>query len=248
MSNAKGCVGILFVLSLIAGVILGFLAIDPDGGSFIDLSTETYPPSTSPGHSIMIIGVDNLERSDPGIEGVWLVNLPVSNGGNGQEIHIDLFTLYPITQETIMAPELSKFAQPHPRIVIDPDNPLSSEAMMTLAANTDDLTGIILMDEYIINMVLLLHNPKTELPVPPPDDNLFIKSWEDPQGAFEQQKAILTTLCDHPEPLSKPTNIAAILEMENIHIKSNLGEGSLLRWWQVINLTRDKQVSCDIYP
>jgi hypothetical protein len=248
MPRARGCVGILFILSLIAGILLGYICIGSDACLGTASTITPSPPPPPPSNSILVLGVDSLELPNPGLEGAWIITMPSTNNQDGQEIHFEIFTMYPVSQAKVLSPELSQFTQPHPRIILDPSNPFSPVPLAPLGINPDGWIGTILLDEYIINLLLLLqNNPNILQTITPPPDDLFIKPWLDPPGALEQQKAILTTLCEHPQPLANPNVIAAILQMEHTHIKSNLGESGLLRLWQNINYSYSKQVSCDLF-
>ena len=83
MNRSTGCL-LLFILSLIAGVVAGYILIRMLGGGTLP-PTPTQPPATSTtsqninsttgDSSVLIVGVDSLEKTNPLMEGAWLVTL-----------------------------------------------------------------------------------------------------------------------------------------------------------------------------
>ena len=252
MPSTRGCVGILFVLSLIAGVSLGFLVVDPS-----IRATPTIPPpneqvilpTSRPSITLLVLGVDSLQRPDSGLEGVWAITTPQDPEQNNKNLHFHIETLYPITELNPNLQELSQYLSPHPKIVINPDDPFNEEKLSEIGIKISEWPDAIILDEYIINMIILiLKNPNIDRPIPPPPEDLFTKTWENPSEALKQQRGILITLCDHPEPLKQFSIITEILQFESAHFKTVTGKNELIGYWQAFNNLDGNNVSCDIFP
>ena len=255
MSRTRSCVGILFIISVILGIVLGYMVLEGIAGSeplepISPFTDTTSIPSTqnNNSHSILVIGVDSLAKAYPGLEGAWRITLEQSNGQSNGVLHFDISTLYPVTKNSVLSTRHGQFSVPHDKIVIDPNNLAALTELEPISYSREDWDDIILLDEVVVNFLISLQNPNIQRPIPTPHPSVFIKPWEDPEGAFDQQRAILTTLCDHPEPLSQPALILEIIEMTGVHLKSTLDKDGLRGLWQVINYTGDKQVVCSFYP
>ena len=254
MSKTRSCVGILFIFSMIIGIMLGYGVLEMIKGgddSMLDITIDPniIPPKEQPNfQSILVVGVDSLMSQSPSLEGAWVVTLAQTNGHSNGTLYFDISTLYPVTKNSVLSTRHGQYAIPHRNIVIDPDNLMALTELEPISFFQGKWTDIIVLDEVVINMLVSLQNPNISRPIPTPHPSLFIKPWEDPEGAFQQQRAILTTLCDHPEPLSESSLVLEIIEMNGQHLTSSLNKDGLLQLWQLINYTRDKQVSCTFFP
>lgn len=254
MSRTRSCVGILFIISMTIGIVLGYwvLIVIKDGDdSNLDITIDPIIlPSTDPEgfQSVLIVGVDSLMSQTPSLEGAWVVTLKQTNGHSNGTLYLDISTLYPVTKNSVLSTRHGQYAVPHRNINIDPDNLMALTKLEPISFFQGEWNDIIVLDEVVINMLVSLQNPNISRPIPTPHPSLFIKPWEDPEGAFKQQRAILTTLCDHPEPFSEPELILEIIAMNGQHLTSSMGKDGLLQLWQVINYTRDKGVSCSFFP
>ena len=234
--------------------MLGFWVLEVfDGGEKTQLDLTLDPniiptPQQEDFLTILVVGVDSLMSQSPSLEGAWVVTLEQTNGQNNGTLEFDISTLYPVTKNSVLSTRHGQYAVPHRNIIIDPDNLAALTELEPISFFQGEWTDIIVMDEFVINLLILLQNPNISRPIPTPHPALFIKPWEDPEGAFQQQRAILTTLCDHPEPLSEPASVLEIIEMNGQHLTSSLTKDGLLKMWQVINYTRDKQVTCSFFP
>ena len=140
------------------------------------------------------------------------------------------------------------YTQPHPPIIIDAGDLDGATNLAPISFSNDKWSRVILLDEVAINTLILMQNLNFRAPAPTPGPGAFIKPWEDPKQAFEQQERILSILCDNPAPLSDPNNINTLLQMEGKHMVSTLPEGGLRSLWQLINYIPSKQVTCTRIP
>jgi hypothetical protein len=253
MPKLRSCVGILFVISLIIGGYLGYLVIEgiqnPELPDTTMISPKADQPTTNtePEETILVLGVDDLTKPMPSLEGAWLVTLYEKNQ-LPDTIHFGLITLYPVTSNSMLFPLHSQFAQPHPPILINPENLSAVSGIDPISFSQGQWSSIIVFDEVLMNIAVTLQIPNAERPFPTPSDDLFTKPWIDPVKAYHQQVGIITTLCEHPEPFSQPNLVIELLSMEGDHIKTSLPEGGLLRLWQAIDYTQQKRVTCTVYP
>lgn len=251
MSRTRSCVGILFIISMIIGILLGYMVLE---GMEVPPPPITIDPNIIPTkqqqnfQSILVVGVDSLMNPAPSLEGAWQITLEQSNGQSNGSYNFDISTLYPVTKATILSTRHGKFAEAHPNIIVDPDNITALTELEPISYYQGEWTDIIVVDEIVINMLVSLQNPNTPKPIPTPHPSLFIKPWKDPEGAFQQQRAILTTLCDHPDPLSEPAVVLEILQMYGQHLTSTMSSDGLLDLWQVMNYTSDTKIDCSFYP
>ena len=128
MNRTTGCL-VLFILSLIAGIIAGYYLITlmkpPD---LTEITPE--PPrshtstNTDAERSVLIVGVDSLNKPNPLMEGAWLVTLVDYGEGS---IQLRLITLYPIVETSATSTYHIPYTQPHTPIVVDPSNLLNLE-------------------------------------------------------------------------------------------------------------------------
>ena len=82
--KGKSCFGILFGLSIIAGIVLGKMIVPPQPLPI----TSTPPPEPKINDTILFIGVDHLDSTQPLLEGAWLVALDERNDHPADIIHI----------------------------------------------------------------------------------------------------------------------------------------------------------------
>lgn len=249
MNRSTGCL-LLFIISMIAGIIAGYFLI-----TMMDTSTppETIqePPTsqatanTDAERSVLIVGVDNLEKPNPLMEGAWLVTLVDYGEGS---IHLRLITLYPIVEASATSTYHIPYTQPHTPIVVNPANMLSLKFLEPISFSPDAWAQVIMLDEVAINTIIMMQHLNFKDPVPTPGPNTFDKPWENPQAAFNQQDNILHLLCDKPAPMSEPKNIQIVTAMEGTHIQSTLPPGGLYSLWQLINYTPNKEVICTRFP
>jgi hypothetical protein len=248
MTRAKGCL-FLFILSVIAGAVAGYYLIsgmdshDTDNRLAPDLPQPTS--STDPNRSVLVLGVDNLEKLRPALEGAWLVTLVENAQG---VINLRIATLYPVVQASVTSNYHYTYTQPHEPIIIDPNNLHDASDLAPISYSQDQWSQVILLDEIAINTVIMMQNLNFTAPVATPVPGAFTKPWDHPQLAFEQQDRILTLLCKNPTPLSEPKNINFLLEMEGRHIFTTLPENGLRSLWQLINYVPSKQVICTRFP
>ncbi|MFN2145577.1 MAG: hypothetical protein ACK2T7_09500 [Anaerolineales bacterium] len=249
MNRTTGCL-FLFILSVVAGIIAGYFLITMMESPTPPASTSEAPLSqtsthTNPARSVLIVGVDNLEKPNPLMEGAWLVTLVDYGQGT---IHLRLITLYPIVEASATSTYHIPYTQPHTPIMVDPANLQNLKNLEPISFSPDAWAQVIVLDEVAINTVIMMQNLNFKEPVPTPGSNTFTKPWKDPQVTFDQQKNILQIMCDNPTPMSEPKNIEIITAMEGSHIRSTLPPGGLYSLWQLINYTPSKQVVCTRIP
>jgi hypothetical protein len=250
MTRAKGCL-VLFIISVIAGTLAGYYLINgmesPDEPQMTTLVPNSPLPtsSTDPKRSVLVLGVDSLDKRDPALEGAWLITL-IENAG--RTIHLRVATLYPVVEASMTSNYHYPYTQPHPPIIIDPHDLRGASNLAPISFTYDKWSQVILLDEVAINTLIMMQNLNFRAPAPTPGPGAFIKPWEKPQQAFEQQERILSILCDNPAPLSDPNNINTLMEMEGRHLFSTLPEGGLRSLWQLINYIPSKQVTCTRIP
>jgi hypothetical protein len=197
---------------------------------------------------ILMVGVDDLQKTYPAMEGAWLVEFCDDPDHRDQAIHLKIITLYPIIPEAVTSTQQSLYAQPHAPITINPNDLWGLADQPPISFSNDRWSQVVVMDEVAANLVIALQDMNTPRPVPTPSPNAFIKPWINPQGARQQQDRILTTLCEHPAPIGHLSVVNEILQLESSHIITTLPEGGLLKMWQVVNFTQDKTVICTRFP
>jgi len=246
--KGRSCFGILFGLSIIAGIFIGKGINDILGGG----PTITPPPPPPPppviSDTILFIGVDHLDSPQPLLEGAWLAALGDEKNQPKDTIHIKLITLYPIISGHVTSMEQSRYAEPHPPIPIDPKNLDHLNDIPPISFTEETWTHVIIIDEIAMNTIILLTNPNISPPFPPPENDVFIKPWEDPQGAYEQHSAILYTLCEEPDSYAQIDTIREVIKMNGSNIKSDLDIDGLINLWQVVNYSVGKKIHCSFYP
>ncbi|NIW44821.1 MAG: hypothetical protein GWN14_08730 [candidate division Zixibacteria bacterium] len=245
--KAKSCFGILFILSIIAGIILGKMITD---GGIEPTPTPTPPQEIIPevNDTILFIGVNSLEAETPLLEGAWLATLSMNNNHDDNIIQILLITLYPILPEHVNSLEKAYLAEPHAPIQIDPNHLEKFREIKPIFDTDQEWTHIIVVDEYAMNLIISLTNPNLSLPIPAPSPNTFIKSWENPVGAYQQHRAIIKTLCEEPENFALYNTILEIVNLNNSHLKTNLTKEGLIQIWQLVNYSVGKNVECKPFP
>lgn len=253
MNRGKSCVGFLFGLSLLVGMVLGYFVLtgieDTRAGTVIPDPSPLDETTTAPRQDmILLLGVDDLQKTYPALEGAWLIEFCDDPDHNDQYLHIKIITLYPIIPEAVTSTQQSLYAQPHAPVTINPNDLWGLADQPPLSFSTDRWSQVVVMDEVTANVVISLQDMNTPRPIPTPTSSAFIKPWINPQGAHHQQEGILTTLCEHPAPLGHLSVVNEILQLEGSHIRSTLSEGGLLKMWQVVNFTQDKTVVCTRFP
>ena len=249
--KGKSCFGILFGLSIIAGIAIGMwikeiLTIDPISPTITPEIIDGTGPNVF--DTILFIGVDHLDSTQPLLEGAWLAALDEGNDHPADFIHIKLITLYPIISEHVTSMEQSLYAEPHPPIPIDPNNLDQLKDIPPISFSKETWSYVIIIDEIAMNTIILLTNPNWSSPFSTPEPDLFIKPWEDPQGAYDQHAAILFTLCEEPDSFAQLKTIQEVIKLSGSHIKTDLNNKGLLKLWQRVNFSLGKKISCSFYP
>ncbi|MEJ2484540.1 MAG: hypothetical protein P8Y72_04225 [Anaerolineales bacterium] len=242
--KGKSCFGILFGLSIIAGIVLGKMIVPPQPLPI----TSTPPPEPKINDTILFIGVDHLDSTQPLLEGAWLVALDERNDHPADIIHIKLITLYPIISEHVTSMEHSRYAEPHQPIPIDPNNLDHLKDIPPISFTEETWSYVIIIDEIAMNTIILLTNPNISPSYPTPEPDTFIKPWENPQGAYDQHAAILYTLCEEPDSYAQFKTIQEVVKLNGSHIKTNLDNDGLYKLWQLVNYSVGKKITCSFYP
>ena len=222
----------------------------------LDVSGSPTPTMTIPAldsepqvnDTILFIGVNDLQAETPLLEGAWLATLCNKNDHAANDIHIILITLYPIIPEHVLSIEQAYLAQPHEAIPVDPDNLSILTDIKPIFNSEESWSHVILVDNFAMNVIVSLINPNTPRPIPTPSPDTFIKSWENPTGAYNQHFAILTTLCEEPKSFALYNTIVDIVKLNNTHLQTNLTDDGLIRLWQLVNYSQGKTILCDFYP
>jgi WD40 repeat protein len=249
--RVKSCFGILFGLSIVIGITIGMMIKDTLYPSESSTPTITLPtPESEPqvNDTILFIGVDDLQSETPMLEGAWLATLGSKQNHIENDIHIILVTLYPIIPEHVLTVEQAYLAQPHEAIPVDPNN-LSALIEIKPIFNSDkNWAHVILVDNHAMNVMVSLINPNFPRPIPTPSSDTFIKPWTNPTGAYNQQFAILSTMCEEPESFALYNTIVDIVKLNKTHLETNLSDDGLIRLWQLVNYSNGKEIVCNIYP
>jgi len=250
--KAKSCFGILFGLSIVAGIIFGnmikgilYPPIQETPGTLESLPTTEPNPERN--DTILFIGVDHLDAKIPFLEGAYLATLCNQPDHDENTIHIILITLYPIIPEHENESEKSYLTKPHNPIPIDINNLAGLDKIYPISSNDETWSHVIVIDEEAMNLIISLINPNMDKP-PKLSSDTFIKAWENPEGAYQQHQAILTTLCDEPDMYAEYETIRDIVELNNTHLKTNLSGENLIRLWQLVNFSSGKSVRCEFFP
>ncbi len=256
MSREKSCFGILFSLSIIVGIALGYIIrkgmlFEPiDTGSLsssVTIPQEQSNQETSLEDTILVIGVDSME-TDPHLEGAWLVTLCDKPDHPTGTIHLILITLYPMLAENVTTLEQSQFANPHDAIPVDVHNPSEIEHLEPLKFTEKTWSQVIILDEVAVNTAIQLSNRNHTVPINTPTADLFIKPWNNPKKAFHQQWGIITTLCEESKTFGKLNNINQIIKLYGSHLQATVNDNGLLQLWQLVNYKPTDSVQCDLYP
>lgn len=243
MSREKSCFGFLFSVSIVVGIVFGFIIRNG-----MDSDPTITPPPPDPEDTILIVGVESLEGNTHNLEGVWLVKLDAESDLEENNIHLILQTLYPLLPENVNALELRKYANPHPPIQIDPDDIEALKKFPPIALSGETWRHVIFLDEIAMNTVILLNNVNFSGEIKPPSSETFLKPWEDPEESYQQQWSIISTLCEEPEAYGQFSTIQKIVQLYGKHIHSKLQEQGLYQLWQTVNLRQGSELSCEIYP
>jgi hypothetical protein len=252
MSNNRSCAAMLFALSLLAGTILAFLIVSEirAGQAATEVPPTSLASTPGPGEgSILVVGVDRLDGSAlPLLEGAWLVSLCCGRDQPQETLHLNIITVYPVVSQSVTASQLSELVQPHTPIMIDTNNLGALRLQMPFSYADEAWTDVLVVDEVVVNMLVSLQNPNMPRPIPTPGPDLFIKPWQMPEKAYQQQQAILITLCDHPRLLADLQVVLDVLAMYDQHLVSTLTAKELLTLWQLVDFAPDRPVLCSRFP
>ena len=237
-------------MSIVVGIILAIIisnGMTPDLG--ITPSPQPYSASGLE-DTYLILGVENLTGQTHNLEGAWLATLCTEEDHTSEAIHIILMTLYPILSDNINNFELRKYANPHAPIQFDPNDLNSIASIPPVAMADEPWDHVIILDEVAMNTAIYLNDVNNSDPIPTPSADTFIKPWNDPARAFQQQSSIITTLCDEPEAYGKLTTIQRIIELTGSHLLFSFQDHdqSLFSLWQVVDLQPGETVECELYP
>jgi hypothetical protein len=245
----KSCFGILFGLSLIAGIFIGNeIKIVITGGTETPTPTVTPTPFPEENDTILFVGVDDLQAETALLEGAWLATLCNKPDHPDDDIHIILITLYPIIPDHVKSVDQTDYTKPHDPIPIYPDNFDSFREIKPIFNTDENWAHVIIVDEYAMNLIISLINPKWEITPEPPNEDTFLKAWENPIGTYQQHSAILKTLCEEPESYAVLNNVQEITNLNNTHLRTTLTNDGLIGLWQLVNYSLGKTVSCEFYP
>lgn len=254
MKRRVGCFSLLFISSLIVGTVIGIIfevgRITATNGKTLPTNTPvptTTPPSDKP--TILFIGVNQLPPQTSYLESAWLASQEFHLDNGSTTINITLEPLYPVVQSMDPSPALSPYIKPHQPLTFNPNN---LETLINLAPLRDaniSLDQIIILDEFFMNSAILLSDPAhTTTTLEAPDTSLFVKPWNDPAGAYQQQYSILTNLCYHPNNYFHFQIANTLKALYQDHIRSQLTADELFSMWQINVNLGDIQIICDIQP
>lgn len=256
MSREKSCFGILFSLSIIIGIALGYIIrkgmisdpLDPNPVSAsVSIPQNQTNEEASLGDTILVIGVDSME-TDPHLEGAWLVTLCDQPDHPPGTVHLILITVYPVLAENVTSLEQSQYANPHEAISVDVHNPSEIGQLKPLTFTDQTWSHVIIMDEVAVNTAIQLSNRNHTVPISTPNPDLFVKPWNNPGKAFYQQWGIITTLCEESKTFGQLNNINQIIKLYGSHLKATVDGDGLRTLWQLVNYKPTDSVQCDLYP
>jgi hypothetical protein len=220
---------LLLIIGLAAGIWLGYNFADRKLGEQSPIPTETLYPTNKDQRSLLVIGVDQLNSSNPQLRGVWYVAYFPNKA------EINLVPLYPAIYEPYRADNNDVAAA----FQLNRSGDLSPKFLAALDTIYDLTLGVpVLFDDFaLISLIELLggveingrviKDKSVVTDIPTALDNV--------DDALTGQATLLNALCHraaHQKRLWQPSDLRAIIPN---HLRTNFDIDQALADWASLN-------------
>ncbi len=251
MGKKNGCLGLLFSVFLILGVIVAKMI--SDGMDTPPTLPTPTPTAVSPAPKsqipvFLVIGVNQFSSNQTYLESAWLISITPEMADGLNKLNIILVGIYPVTPEMVSNPDLGYLANTHAPIPIDLQNIDSLSSMALFTGYETSWDEVIVLDEYAMNGIIHLGDRNAAHQIPTPSPNLFTKPWDSPAASFEMQSGILENLCNNPHAYLQFQTLQDILSLYPNHLQSTMEASKLSNLWQVYTNGDKTVIYCDPYP